>query len=125
MVSASEHPAVYNAAHRLEKKGIIVKDIPLQSNGKVDFEEFKNFSKRCLIDGNVEDMDELFNAVLGNNKYDELLDKLDSYYKDYLLAYRSKKQCTLFNISTQYIDIKDNYVGLFLEKKYQRKLAFK
>ena len=90
-----------------------------------NIEEFKNFSKRCLIDGNVEDMDELFNAVLRNNKFDELLDKLDSYYKDYLLAYKSKNHCTLFNISTQYIDIKDNYVGLFLEKKYQRKLAFK
>ena len=41
LISAAEHPAVYNAAHRLEKKGIIVKDIPLQSNGQIDFEKFK------------------------------------------------------------------------------------
>lgn len=41
LVSKAEHPAVYNAAHRLEKKGIIVKDIPLTSEGVIDFEEYK------------------------------------------------------------------------------------
>lgn len=42
LISSSEHPAVYNAAHRLEKRGIIVKDIPLRTDGSVDFEAFKN-----------------------------------------------------------------------------------
>ena len=42
LISLAEHPAVYNAAHRLEKKGIIVKDIPLEETGQVDFDEFKN-----------------------------------------------------------------------------------
>ena len=41
LISKSEHPAVYESAHRLEQKGIIVKDIPLQKDGRVDFEEFK------------------------------------------------------------------------------------
>ncbi len=41
LISAAEHPAVYNAAHRLEKRGVIVKDIPIDNSGKVDFEEFK------------------------------------------------------------------------------------
>lgn len=41
LISAGEHPAVYNAAHRLEKKGVVIKDIPLAKNGQVDFEEFK------------------------------------------------------------------------------------
>ncbi len=41
LISIGEHPAVYAAAHRLENKGIIVKDIPLNSNGECDFEEFK------------------------------------------------------------------------------------
>ncbi len=41
LVSKAEHPAVYESAHRLEKKGIIVKDIPLEKTGKVDFDEFK------------------------------------------------------------------------------------
>lgn len=41
LISKAEHPAVYQAAHRLESKGIIVKDIPLQSDGRVDFDEFK------------------------------------------------------------------------------------
>lgn len=41
LISKGEHPAVYNAAHRLEKKGIIIKDIPLSDNGQVDFEEYK------------------------------------------------------------------------------------
>ena len=40
LISKAEHPAVYNSAHRLEKKGIIVRDIPLDSYGKVDFDEF-------------------------------------------------------------------------------------
>ena len=42
LISAGEHPAVYNAAHRLEAKGIVVKDIPLAKTGEVEFQEFKN-----------------------------------------------------------------------------------
>lgn len=41
LISVGEHPAVYYAAHRLEKKGIIVKDIPLNANGECDFDKFK------------------------------------------------------------------------------------
>ena len=41
LISAGEHPAVYNAAHRLESKGIVVKEIPLADDGRVDFDEFK------------------------------------------------------------------------------------
>lgn len=36
LVSKGEHPSVYNAAHRLEKQGIIVKDIDLTDAGLVD-----------------------------------------------------------------------------------------
>ncbi len=35
LISAGEHPSVYNSAHNLEKKGIKVLDIPLEKNGKV------------------------------------------------------------------------------------------
>lgn len=48
LVSVGEHPAVYNAAHKLESKGFIVKDIPLNENGECDFEEFKK-----LMNSNV------------------------------------------------------------------------
>ena len=41
LISEGEHPAVYNAAHRLEAKGIVVKEIPLAADGKIDFDEFK------------------------------------------------------------------------------------
>lgn len=41
LISKAEHPAVYEAAHRLESKGIIVKDLPLEKSGRVDFEEYK------------------------------------------------------------------------------------
>ena len=41
LISKAEHPAVYESAHRLERDGIIVKDIPLESDGRVNFEEFK------------------------------------------------------------------------------------
>ena len=40
LVSKAEHPAVYEAAHRLADFGIIVKDIPLNENGQVDELEF-------------------------------------------------------------------------------------
>lgn len=36
LISKGEHPSVYNSAHRLKQKGVIVKDIPLDSFGKVD-----------------------------------------------------------------------------------------
>ena len=48
LISKGEHPAVYNAAHRLEKDGIVVKEIPLTQNGIVDEEEFKK-----LLDNSV------------------------------------------------------------------------
>ena len=41
LVSKGEHPSVYNAAHRLEEKGVKVFDINLQSNGLVDVEDLK------------------------------------------------------------------------------------
>ena len=41
LVSKAEHPAVYESSHRLEKKGVIVKDLPLKKTGQVDFEKFK------------------------------------------------------------------------------------
>jgi len=41
LISKGEHPSVYNSAHNLEKKGIIVKEIPLNEKGIVDFEEYK------------------------------------------------------------------------------------
>ena len=41
LISKSEHPAVYEAAHRLEKNGVVVKDLPLEKDGVVDFEKFK------------------------------------------------------------------------------------
>lgn len=41
LISAGEHPSVYESAHRLENKGILVKDIPLDESGKVDFDKFK------------------------------------------------------------------------------------
>jgi len=42
LISAGEHPAVYNSAHELAKRGIIVKDIPLLKNGKIDIEKLKD-----------------------------------------------------------------------------------
>ncbi len=40
LISKAEHPAVYEAAHRLEKSGVIVKDIPLTNEGQVDEYKF-------------------------------------------------------------------------------------
>lgn len=41
LVSKAEHPAVYESAHRLEQRGIVVKDLPLNQFGQVDLDEFK------------------------------------------------------------------------------------
>ncbi len=41
LISKGEHPAVYYSAHRLEKKGIIVRDVPLSSDGSIDFDKFE------------------------------------------------------------------------------------
>lgn len=40
LISAGEHPSVYSAAHKLEKNGIRVVDIPLDRDGRVDREKF-------------------------------------------------------------------------------------
>lgn len=49
LISKAEHPAVYESAHRLEKKGIIVKDLPLTKTGQVDFEEFKKLMTKDVV----------------------------------------------------------------------------
>ena len=49
LISAGEHPSVYNAAHSLEKKSIKVIDIPLDKTGAVDFEKYK----QLLLDKSV------------------------------------------------------------------------
>lgn len=36
LISAAEHPSVYESAYRLEKKGVVVKEIPLKKSGVVD-----------------------------------------------------------------------------------------
>lgn len=48
LISKGEHPAVFNAAHRLEKDGIVVKEIPLTKDGKVDEAELEK-----LLDDSV------------------------------------------------------------------------
>jgi len=48
LISKGEHPAVFNAAHRLEKDGIVVKEIPLTKDGKVDEVELEK-----LLDDSV------------------------------------------------------------------------
>ena len=40
LISEGEHPSVYNAFLRLSAKGIVVKKIPLSSNGRVDENKF-------------------------------------------------------------------------------------
>lgn len=42
LISKGEHPAVYNAAYRLAKKGVVVKEINLLKNGQVDIEHLKS-----------------------------------------------------------------------------------
>lgn len=49
LISKAEHPAVYNSAHRLEKKGIIVKDIPLDISGRVKFDEFVKLMNEKVV----------------------------------------------------------------------------
>ena len=46
LISKGEHPAVYESAHRLEKSGIVVKDIPLTGDGVVDCDEFKKLMNK-------------------------------------------------------------------------------
>ncbi len=41
LISAGEHPSVYNSALRIKEKGIDVKEIPLLSNGRINFDKFK------------------------------------------------------------------------------------
>ena len=49
LISAGEHPSVYEAAHRLEKKGVIVEDIPLERTGKVDVAKFENMLSSSVV----------------------------------------------------------------------------
>ena len=42
LISKGEHPSVYNSAHKLESKGVIVLDVNLKSDGTVDEEHLKS-----------------------------------------------------------------------------------
>mgnify|MGYP002509005208 CR=1 FL=1 len=45
LLSAGEHPSVYSAAHKLEKNGIRVVDIPLDRDGRVD----RSFNENLIL----------------------------------------------------------------------------
>ena len=50
LISKGEHPSVYNAAHALEKKGVVVKDIKLDESGKINEEDLKsNLSEKVKL----------------------------------------------------------------------------
>lgn len=50
LISLGEHPSVYNSAHSLESKGIIVKDIKLDKFGKIDEEDLrKNLNEKVKL----------------------------------------------------------------------------
>ena len=42
LISKGEHPSVYNSAHKLESKGVVVLDVNLKSDGTVDEEHLKS-----------------------------------------------------------------------------------
>lgn len=48
LISAAEHPSVFQSAHRLERRGIVVKEIPLERDGTVCLAEFEK-----LLDNTV------------------------------------------------------------------------
>lgn len=48
MISKGEHPSVFESANRLKLRGVTVKEIPLNHDGKVDEEKFK-----LLLDDSV------------------------------------------------------------------------
>ncbi len=75
LISKGEHPAVFNAAYRLEKNGITIKEIPLTKDGVVDFEEYKK-----LVDENVA----LISVIHVSNETGAVNDikKLCAYAKD-------------------------------------------
>lgn len=49
LISAGEHPSVYEAAQRLLKKGVIVKEIPITKNGKVDTEKYEKLLSNKVV----------------------------------------------------------------------------
>ncbi len=78
LISLGEHPSVYNSAHSLESKGIIVKDIKLDKFGKIDEEDLrKNLNEKVKLvsiihvsneTGAVNDVKQLAQMIKAFNK---------------------------------------------------------
>ena len=89
--------------------------------------EFKDFSKSCLMDGNIFDMKNLFDSHLGLNKYEEMIDKLDVFFEYYMKLIKGAKFANTlpFDLSRIYMDIRDNYLKEFIIKRYNINLSLK
>ena len=94
LISESEHPAVYNAAHRLEKRGVVVKDIPLKNDGGVDVSEFKNMMSKKVALVSIMHVSNDIGAI---NNIKELCEIAKSINKDVIFWFRKQygeRDCT-------------------------------
>lgn len=125
LVSKGEHPAVYNAAHRLEKKGIIVKDIPLTDEGVVDFDEYKNLVTKDVALISVIHVSNETGAINDVKKlcaYAKMINSLVVFHSDGVQAFGKIKVnlidlgVDLYSISAHKIYAPRGVAGLWIKK---------
>ena len=82
-----------------------------------DLDYVKSLLNQNMLDGNIENISNEFDSILGVGAFDRMSKKLDKLYGDFYsgnLGYNVSE----YNISKEYVSIRDNFIKKYIKKKY-------
>lgn len=77
----------------------------------------KEFINNNMFEGNIENICNEFDSVLGSGSFDRMSKKLDKLYYEFYIG-RLGNNISEYNFSKEYVSIRDNFVNKYIRKKY-------
>lgn len=82
-----------------------------------DLDYVKGLLNINMFEGNIDNISNEFDSVLGFGSFDRMSKKLDKLYEDF---YNGHLGCNVseYNVSKEYVSIRDNFIKKYIKKKY-------
>mgnify|MGYP003302399457 CR=1 FL=1 len=77
----------------------------------------KNLINTNMYEGNITNISNEFDSILGTGSFDKMSKKLDKLYLDFYTGTLSGN-ASEYNISKEYVSIRDNFIKKYIKKKY-------
>lgn len=82
-----------------------------------DLEHIKELLNINMFEGTIDNIKDEFDSVLGSGAFDRMSNKLDKLYNDFYNGYLDGN-VSEYNISKEYVSIRDNFIKKYIKKKY-------